>query len=130
MRLAAAFLAIALVEGAAAPTQTVRIDLIAADSRGRVVDSLKPADFDVRDDGVPQTLESATFVRASADSSRLIAIFLDEYHVSAGATARVREAIERVIAEQVSPRDLLVVMKPLDSVFSVRLTSDRAVAND
>ncbi len=56
------------------------------------------------------------------DEPRLVAIFLDEYHVGAGATARVREATARFVEQDLSPRDLVVVMKPLDSLLTIRLT--------
>jgi VWFA-related protein len=126
MRLAAALLTLALLESP--PAQIVRIDLVAADARGRSVETLKPADFDLRDDGVSQTLESVRFVRTSADAPRLIAVFLDEYHVSPDAAPRVRAALEQLVAEQLAPHDLLVVMKPLDSVFAIRMTADREAA--
>ena len=52
---------------------------------------------------------------AKEPGTRLIALYLDEYHVSAGeSTERVRAAVSRFIDEQVRPGDLLVVMKPLD----------------
>jgi VWFA-related protein len=126
VRFAAAFLTLALLEAPAA--QTVRIDVLAADARGRSIESLQAADFDVRDEGVPQTLESARFVKADPETPRLIAVFLDEYHVSPAATPRVREAMERMLAEQVRPRDLLVVMKPLDSIFAIKLSAERDAA--
>lgn len=123
MRPGALLVALALLD--APPAQTVRIDLIAADARGRVVDTLQPADFEVIDDGRAQTLEGARFIRPSAGAPRLLAVFLDEYHVSPAATLRVREAVERVVAGRLGPADLLVVMKPLDSVFGIRLSTDR-----
>ena len=49
-----------------------------------------------------------------------------QYHVSAGeSTERVRAAVSRFIDERVRPGDLLVVMKPLDSVTDIRFTRDR-----
>lgn len=108
-------------------SQIVRIDVIASDVRGRRLENLKPTDFEVRDDGVVQSLESAHFVKPT-DDGRLIAVFLDEYHVSAGNTARVREALTRLIDTALVPQDSLVVMKPLDSLFAIRLTRDRDAA--
>jgi VWFA-related protein len=108
--------------------QTVRIDVIASDVRGRRLENLKPADFEVRDEGVVQALESARFIKPSADEGRLIAVFLDEYHVSAANTARVRESLTRLIETALVPQDSLVVMKPLDSLFTIRLTRDRDAA--
>jgi len=113
---------------AANHTQVVRIDVIASDARGRTVGDLKPADFELRDDGVVQPIENVRFVEPSDESPRLVAVFMDEYHVSAGASGRVRDALTRFIDEQLEPRDLVVVMKPLDSILSIRLTTDRAEA--
>src|SRR5262245_11837546 len=127
MRLAVAVVLIALgAVDTPPPTQTVRIDVIAADGRGRNVDTLKPADFDVRDDGVPQRVDDVRFVRDDpAVAARLVAVYLDEYHVSPGATDRVRQAIERFVTERLTPRDLLVVMKPLDSLLAITASTDR-----
>lgn len=109
-------------------SQQVRIDLIASDSRGRVLENLKAADFELRDDGVAQTLESVRFVRPAAGEGRLLAIFLDEYHVSRDAAPRVRDAMARFLREAVKPGDLITVMKPLDSLFEIKLTADRDAA--
>ncbi|HEY7289353.1 MAG TPA: VWA domain-containing protein [Vicinamibacterales bacterium] len=108
--------------------QVVRIDVIAHDARGRVLDNLKPADFELRDDGVAQTLDSVRFLRPDPEEGRLIALFLDEYHVDAGLTSRVQEAVTRFINESVSPQDMLVVMKPLDSLLKIQLSHDREAA--
>jgi VWFA-related protein len=133
----------------AAPSRLVTIDLIASDSRGRTPGDLKPADFDLREEGTPLVVESVRLVRvappagdapalvqtaaeerqaASGDESRLVAIFLDEYHVGEASSARVREAVGRFVERELSPSDLLVVMKPLDSLFAIRLTRDRTAA--
>ena len=65
--------------------------------------------------------------RPVKDDARLFAIFLDEYHVGGGAnTDRVREALLRFVDRDLTPRDLVAVMKPLDSLFAIRLTRDRA----
>src|SRR5262245_48563094 len=108
----------------------VTFDLIATDVRGRTVDDLKPADFDVAEDTTPLALESVRPVRAaSADEPRYFAIFVDEYHVSGGANAdRVRAALLQFVESELGPRDLVAVMKPLDSLFAIKLTSDRAAA--
>jgi VWFA-related protein len=145
MRLFAALAALATLQGGAAPnprsanpdpqsavrnpqSQLVCIDVIPSDARGRIVDTLKAADFSLLDDGAPQPLESVRFIRPTADASRLVAIFLDEYHVSAAATLQVRTSIARFVEQDLRPQDLLVVMKPLDSLFAIRLTQDRTEA--
>jgi VWFA-related protein len=124
------------------------IDVSAADARGRAVDDLKSADFELREEGSLVPLESVRLVRAERDpkvdappliqsaaderqaavqdGARLFAIFLDEYHVTSGAnTDRVRDALLRFVDRDLAPRDLVAVMKPLDSLFTIRLTRDR-----
>jgi VWFA-related protein len=108
------------------PIHVVRIDAIAVDKRGRLVEDLKPTDFELREDSTPRPIETAQFVRATG--ARRFAIFLDEYHVTAGPAAdRVRTALTRFV-DALDPKDLLVVMKPLDSLFAIRLTDDREAA--
>jgi VWFA-related protein len=122
------------------------IDVSAADARGRAVDDLKPGDFELRAEGAVIPLTSVRLVRAgtpsseevgaiesaaderqaaSKDEARLFAIFLDEYHVGSDSTARAREALLQFVDHDLTPRDLVAVMKPLDSLFAIRLTRDR-----
>src|SRR5262249_41628099 len=109
-------------------SQLIQIDVIAADARGRLLDNLKAADFELKDDGVAQPIDDIQFVQPSAERPRLIAVFLDEYHVSADATPRVRDALSRFIDQDLQPSDLLVVMKPLDSILAIKLATDRDAA--
>jgi VWFA-related protein len=126
----------------------VRVDAIAADAQGRFVTDLTLADFEVLDEGATRTVESVRLIRAEGsarpgealqpvlsagdeqaeaarDGTRLFAFFLDEYHVTPGADAtRAREALGRFVDEQLGPRDLVVVVKPLDSLVTLRLTRD------
>jgi VWFA-related protein len=129
----------------------VTIDVTVTDARGRAVTDLKLADFELREGNALLAIESARLVNvptgsqmaqpagistsaeerlaAGQDEARLFAIFLDEYHVTGGAeTGRVRDALTRFLDRDVSPRDLLVVMKPLDSLLTIRLTRDRETA--
>jgi VWFA-related protein len=133
MRRLAVVAALALAAGAAPHSQSapapqsiaVRIDLVATDARGRILDNLKPADFEVKDDGVAQPIESVRLVRPPSDDGRLIALYLDEYHVSRELSARVRETLGRFLERSITDRDQLVVMKPLDSLLDIRTTRGR-----
>lgn len=119
---------VAVASAQSAPPGTgypVRIDVAATDARGRIVDTLTSADFEIREDGIPQTLNSARFAR---DDARMFAVFLDEYHVNAANTDRVRAALTRFIDTDMTSRDLIVVLKPLDSLLTIRLTADRDAA--
>lgn len=136
----------------AAP-RTVRVEAIVTDKQGTPVSELGPGDFTILDNGVAQKVDAAEWrssappavgpisptdditndadeARAAREhGTRLIAIYLDEYHVSAGeASDRVRRAVSRFIDEQVRVKDLLVVMKPLDHLTSIRFTRNREEA--
>src|SRR5437764_647366 len=64
------------------PVHTVYIDAVAVDGRGQIVRNLKASDFEIREDVVPRPIEAVRF--GSAGRGRLFAVYLDEYHVSAG----------------------------------------------
>ena len=138
----------AVRDSESAPARLVTLDVIAADARGRTVDDLKAGDFELRENGALLPIEAVRLVRVAAaartdppaavqnaaderqaavtDDARLFAIFLDEYHVAGGAnTDHVRETLLRFLDRDVTARDLIVVMKPLDSLFTIRLTRDR-----
>jgi VWFA-related protein len=140
----------AVIRSTPAPVpRAVRVDVIVTDANGRYVDSLKPADFELTEDGTPQSIDEARFMRidkslpsedysrpgeSAADeraqavrpNTRLFAVFLDEYHVSPANSIRVREALTRFVDETLAPSDLLAVMRPLDSIFAIQMTRDRA----
>src|ERR1700681_469671 len=109
--------------------RVVRVDVIATDGRGRAVENLKPADFELREDGAPQAIEEARFIKvdkagaagvhplqiqsdaderaeAARPNTRLFAFFLDEYHVSAADSLRTRAALGRFIDDTLGPHDL------------------------
>ena len=125
----------------------VRIDAVVTDAKGLPVIDLEPADFELVENGARRPLASvelrtlpavpsdATAIRTDADEeraarqpgTRLFAIFLDEFHVTAGPSGdRIRAALHRFVDEQLRPQDLAIVMKPLDPITSIRFTRDRA----
>jgi VWFA-related protein len=148
--LVAALLVAAGIADSGVP-RLVTVDIAVTDARGRAITDLQPSDFELREGSTLLPLESVRLVRAAAgsqteprariqssaderlaagqDEARLFAIFLDEYHVAAGVeTDRVRETLIRFLDRDLSERDLIVVMKPLDSLFAIRLTRDRDAA--
>jgi VWFA-related protein len=109
-----------------APVHTVRIDAIAVDATGAAIGTLTARDFELREDGELRALDEARFV---TNEPRLVAIYLNEYHITPGASAdRARDALTAFVDRELGPRDLVVVMKPLDSLFTIRLTDDREKA--
>jgi VWFA-related protein len=118
-----ALLALAIAAGQVENAPPVRIDAVVVDQRGHGVRGLTAADFELYDEGRPQPIEGVQFV---APDSRLFAIFLDEFHVRPGvATLRAREAAARLLQAHLSPADRVVVFKPLDSLLSVAVGTDR-----
>jgi VWFA-related protein len=106
----------------------VVIDVIATDAKGRAVENLKAADFVLREDAEVQALEQVRFVKAGAepgDSGRLFAIYLDDYYVSASNTNLVRDALNHFVDQALGPGDKVAILRPLDSLLGIRMTSDR-----
>ena len=121
MAAAAAVVLPAQAPPSALRVSVVRADVIVSDARGRAVGTLTPADFTVTENGVAQTLDAVRFVK---DDARLVAILLDEYHVNAASTERVRDTLTRFVDQNLGPRDLVAVLKPLDSLLTIRMTGD------
>ena len=136
--------------GAAEPStpRIVRVDVIASDARGRIVENLKPADFAITENASPQLIDGIQFVKADGavasdaelkpirsefdeqeeaarPGTRLFALFLDEYHVSPSNAARARDVLTAFVDRDLGPRDLVAVLKPLDSLLTIRVTRDR-----
>ncbi|HTI35977.1 MAG TPA: VWA domain-containing protein [Vicinamibacterales bacterium] len=106
-------------------TQTVTVAVNSMD--GKPLAGLRSADFVLNVDGKRQSIDD---VSARKPGPRVIALFLDEFHVASGATDVVREAAHRFIEQQVRPDDRVVVLKPLDSLPAIHLTADRARMHD
>lgn len=116
------------------------LDVVVEDSRGRVVDNLGPSDFTVTEQSRPVVVEGVRFVRAAAraagltvvpiaapapgsdpDAGRVVAIYLDEFHVEPGAAAeQARAALIRLVTESIQPSDELIVLKSLDSLLEIK----------
>lgn len=99
---------------------TIRLDVIVTDLKDRPIQDLKLADFEISDAGEMRTVDAVA--RHAGGSGRLVAIFLDEYHVQAGeSTDRARAALARFIDDDLRPDDEVAIMKPLDPLNSIKL---------
>ncbi|MCC7418016.1 MAG: VWA domain-containing protein [Acidobacteria bacterium] len=103
---------------------TVRMDARVTDARGRPLPGLGAADFELREDGTPQSIGAVRFVRAS-DQPRVVGIYLDEYHLTESAAVRARGALWRFVEHDLAPGDRLAIMKPLDSLLDIRIDMGR-----
>jgi len=120
-----ALLALAMI-GVVVPLRAVpdpvRISTTVTDRTGKPVPGLTIKDFELREDGVVQKLVS---VEPRRPEPRRLAIVLDEFHVQADDTTRVRDAVTRFINERLRADDAIVVLKPLDSLTAIRFATDR-----
>ncbi|HEX7780389.1 MAG TPA: hypothetical protein VF424_14175, partial [Vicinamibacterales bacterium] len=113
---------------------TVSVDAIVLDKAGKPVTDLTTEDFEIRESGKVQKIETFKLIQtddgregpplreilsfqdqqreAGNEQNRLFVIFLDDYHVRRNNSIRVRESIGNFVS-QLSPRDLVAVSYPL-----------------
>jgi VWFA-related protein len=146
--IAVLLLATCSVSAQQAPT-TATLDVVVDRVTGR--QPLVPADFEVVEGGrtipvegvklvvplpaaaaagdAPATIAGLDEQQAAAAADRLVAIYVDEYHLAdEAAFAASRDALAAFVRNDLGPRDLVVVLKPLDSLVSIRLSGDRQAA--
>lgn len=122
----------------------VRVDVIVTDKQGNPVMDLTQADFEVAEDGKPQTVETFKLVKvdttapeyttrairtredeelaAADESARIFVFFLDDYNVRLGNSMAARKPVSDFIRNQLAPNDLVAVMYPLTPLDAVVLT--------
>ena len=119
-----------------ARVDSVSVDVIVLDKKGNPVTDLTAADFEIRESRTPQTIETFKFIDVAASraerptpardltsfddqqreaarpDTRLLVIFLDDYHTRLGNSMRVREQLAAFVS-QLTPHDLVALMYPL-----------------
>lgn len=110
--------------------------------KGKPVSGLTAADFEILEDGVPQTIDKFDFVRVAAPRSavpmepssigaaldlasdprnRVFVIFLDEFHVTETNSLATPMALVRTMDRLIAPTDLVGVMTPHMSASEITL---------
>ena len=133
-----------------AGTDLVRVDVTVTQRGDEAVTDLKPDDFEITDDDVPQTVETLKFVQvdgnrtsnfdepleirskqhalleAAREDVRLFAIFLDDYHIDKRPeiTLPLRDALTKFI-NQLGPNDLVALMEPLTTLYDLKYTRSK-----
>jgi VWFA-related protein len=124
----------------------VRVDAIVTDKQGNPIGDLTAGDFEILEDGKPQTIEQFRFVRvdgsapaetqgrirtrgdeeraAANDDARIFVFFLDDYHVRLGNSMAARKPLVDFIQTSLGPNDLVALMYPLTPLDAVTLTRD------
>lgn len=128
----------------------VRVDVIVHDEKGQPVTNLSQADFEVIEDGRPQTIEQFRLIRIdgnprpgdppprelrnrideeielSRDEVRVFVLFFDDYHVRLGNSLAVKEPLIRFVQTQLRPNDIIGIMYPLTPVDGISFTRNTA----
>lgn len=132
-----------------AGVSAVRVDVIVTDREGKPADNLTAADFEVVEDGKPQTVNSFKLIRVQTrqepggeaprairtfddeatelarDDVRIIVILLDDYHVSRVSAINLRAWLRRFVERQIGAYDLVALMYPLTPTSALTFTRDR-----
>jgi VWFA-related protein len=130
----------------------VTLDVVVRDKKGQFVPDLKMADFTVFEDGVPQSLAESHLIyggrelsvqvmsaptaapegmilpptRPAADvAGRVFIIFIDDLHLQAGDSPRVRQLLTQITNTLIHDGDLFTVVSTGPSSIEVQLTYDR-----
>jgi VWFA-related protein len=128
----------------------VRVDVIVTGRNAQPVIDLTQSDFEVQEDGRPQTIEQFRLIRvdgnappgdlpprqirsradeeleAGRDDVRVFVFFLDDYHTRLQNAVTVRDPLTSFIQTQLGPNDLVGLMYPLTPVDQVSLTRNHA----
>ena len=127
----------------------VRVDATVTDKRGNPVPDLTKDDFDVREDNIPQTIQTIKLVEtngaapdddtsldirspahaaaeAARDEIRVFVIFWDEYHIGQMIPAlRARDVLTDFVQTAFGPTDLVALMDQLTPTDAIRFTRNR-----
>jgi VWFA-related protein len=132
----------------------VQVDAVVIDSKGHQVTNLKPEDFEVLEDGRPQTITNFSYIRLAAPASReapaqsppvapgvpsvlpvrlrpeqvrrTIAIVVDDLHIRFENTVYVRRALEKFVDENIQPGDLVAILRTSGGIGALQqFTNDK-----
>ncbi len=128
----------------------IRVDVIVTDGDGNHVPDLEAADFQVFEDGEPQTIESFQRVEitgvpapdaepardiinaydeereAQRTDTRIFVVFFDDYHVRWENGVRAGRALADFLRTNLNPTDMVGIMHPLTPLSEVRVTRNHA----
>lgn len=133
-----------------AEVKLVLVDVSVTGPDDEPLTDLTPADFELTEDGLPQTVEQATLVRldgasrgngealpirsqdhalaeAARDDVRLFAVFMDDYHLGRYPQEMIplRKGLTDFLGSMMGPLDLVTVMNPITPLSALEWTRDR-----
>jgi VWFA-related protein len=133
-----------------AKVNLVRVDVSVNGRNNIPLEDLQTADFLIKEDGAPQTVETVQFVKlngqvppdqkesidirspehaaveAAREDVRLFVLFLDDYHVDKAPQIMIplRRTL-RAFVEKLGPFDLVAVVDPLTPLTHIRFTRNK-----
>ncbi len=135
-----------------ATVELVTQDVIARDATGQFMADLKPGEFQVLEDGVPQKVISMVLVHGGRTyneltapppppqegiilppskptndaAGRIFLIFVDDLHLDFQNTGRIRALFKKIAKELIHEGDMFGIVSTGPSSLSVQLTYDRS----
>jgi VWFA-related protein len=130
-------------------TNQVRVDVTVLDRKGQPITDLDKDDFEIREDGVEQAIDTIKLIEArgeapdddtslpirskhhaaaeaARDDIRVFVIFWDEYHIGQMAPAiRARAALADFVQYAFGPTDLVALMDQLTPSDAITFTRNR-----
>ncbi len=128
----------------------VLVDVSVTGNDDEPIADLTPGDFELTEDGVPQTVAQASLVRidgaqrgngealairsqdhaiaeAGRDDVRVFAVFMDDYHLGRYPQEMLplRKALTEFLGPMMGPLDLVTVMNPITPLSALKWTRDR-----
>lgn len=122
-------------------TNLVQVRAVVTDKSGKLIDNLKQDDFEVLENGRPQSIGFWSLERTANDQSRpqgdsavtvdnpersgrrlpakpkrTIVLFVDTLHISAISLLRAKQQLKRLVDEQISDDDLVAVVTTSASI--------------
>ncbi|MGH9821008.1 MAG: VWA domain-containing protein, partial [Pyrinomonadaceae bacterium] len=134
-------------------TNLIQIDVTVTDKDGKIVTNLKPADFEIMENGEKQPISNFSFISRLAGGSRVgggaggnpisadsdqvqplrqdnvrrtVAIVVDDLNLSFASIYYTRKALTRFVDEQMQPYDLVAIIRTGGGVGALQqFTSDK-----
>src|SRR5580658_2241621 len=132
----------------------VQVDAVVTDSRNKHVGNLKADDFEILQDGKPQTITNFSYIAPSvppatsrgpaiaiapriapaplkaSDVRRMVALVVDDLALSSDGVAHVRDALRKFASRELQPGDRVAVIRTSAGMGALQqFTTDRTMLN-
>ena len=131
-------------------TNLIQLDVTVTDKKGKVIDDLKPSDFEIFENGKVQKITNFTYISSNQPTQkkaksaspigipippskirksgirRTIALVVDDLTLSFGSTFWVKKALEKFVDKQMQDGDLVAIIRTGDGIGALQqFTTDK-----